>query len=138
VIIIDTNVVSELARKSQHPRFVLWFDRHVGRDLFLTATIVGELVRGVAVLPAGRRKTELTASVMEVILEDFAQFVLPFDRLAAYEWGELIAREQLRGRVLSFADSHIAAVCLAQGASLATRNTKDFEGLGIDLIDPWE
>ncbi len=137
MIIIDTNVVSELARKSQHPRFVSWFDRHVGRDLFLTATIVGELIRGVAALPLGRRKLELTASVMDVVLQDFAHFVLPFDRLAAYEWGHLVVREQLRGRTLSFADSQIAAVCLAQGASLATRNTKDFEGLGIDLIDPW-
>ena len=137
MIIIDTNVVSELARKSQHPRFVSWFDRHVGRDLFSTATIVGELVRGVAALPLGRRKLEWTASVMDVVLQDFAHFVLPFDRLAAYEWGHLVVPEQLRGRTLSFADSQIAAVCLAQGASVATRNTKDFEGLGIDLIDPW-
>ena len=137
MIIIDTNVVSELVSKNPHPRFVLWFDRHVGYDLFLTATIVGELVRGVAILPDGKRKRDLTVSVMEMILQDFAQFVVPFDRLAAYEWGELVADQQLRGRTLSFADSQIAAVCLAQGASLATRNTSDFEGLGLDLIDPW-
>lgn len=137
MIIIDTNVVSELTRKNQHPQFVLWFDRHVGRDLFLTSTIVGELVRGVAILPEGKRKRDLTVSVMEMILQDFAQFVVPFDRLAAYEWGVLVAEQQLRGRTLGFADSQIAAVCLAQGASLATRNTRDFEGLGLDLIDPW-
>lgn len=137
MIIIDTNVVSELASRRQDPRFVLWFDRHVGRDLFLTATVVGELVRGVALLPQGRRKDELTTSVIDMILQDFADFVVPFDRLAAYEWGYLAAQQKNLGRTLSFGDSQIAAVCLAKGASLATRNTSDFEGLGIDLIDPW-
>ncbi len=137
MIIIDTNVVSELVSPRPDPRFVRWFDRHVGRDLFLTATIVGELVRGVAILPDGRRKRELTASIMDVILLDFGQFVVPFDRLAAYEWGELVAQQQHRGRSLSYADSQIAAVCLAHDAALATRNTSDFEGLGVNLIDPW-
>lgn len=137
MIIIDTNVVSELISVKPNARFVNWFDRHVGRDLFLTATVVGELVVGVALLPEGRRKTELTASITDLIVRDFTDFVLPFDGLAAFEWGYLVAEQRSLGRTLSLAVSQVVAVCLAKGASLATRNTSDFEGLGIDLIDPW-
>jgi predicted nucleic acid-binding protein len=135
VIVLDTNVVSELMRGRPHARVIEWVDSHDG--LAITAITAAELLHGVRRLPDGARKAALDAAVRDVIYRDFADRVLPFDTAAAEQYAEITTdRERLR-RPVSAADAQIAAICRARGAGLATRNVRDFDRTGIEVFDPW-
>ena len=118
-------------------RVVDWLDQQHAETLFITALSVAELRLGVALLPPGRRRDRLVAALDTVVFPRFAGRVLVFDEAAAEVWAELQARCRGKGRCIPVIDSLIAAIYSARGFILATRNIRDFEGLGIKLINPW-
>ena len=137
MIVIDTNVVSELMRMTPEPAVMTWFSGQDSAELYLTAVSEAELRAGAAILPAGRRRDRLTAEVDAVVREDFAGRVLPFDSAAARAYAAIAASRRSAGRPILEADCQIAAIARASDAAVATRNGADFEHCGIALIDPW-
>ena len=135
MIALDTNVVSELMRATPDDRVMRWVDAQAPDTLVITSVTVAELLYGIARLPADRKRTQLEAAFAETLEEEFT--ILPFDEAAAVDYATIVASQELRGRKVSMADAMIAATCMTAGATLATRNTKDFDPLGIELIDPW-
>ena len=137
MVVIDTNVISELMRPTPDSAVMAWFSRQHSADLHLTAVSEAELRAGAAILPAGRRRDRLAAEVDAVVREDFAGRVLPFDSAAARTYAAIAASRRSVGRPILEADCQIAAIARARGAAVATRNGADFENCGIDVIDPW-
>lgn len=137
MIILDTNVLSELARESPESTVVAWVDSQPAAELATTAINAAEMLYGVARLPEGRRKAQLDAAVNAMVREDFHGRVAAFDSSAAGHYAAVASERERRGHPIAAADAQIAAICRARGAALATRNTKDFEGTGITLINPW-
>ena len=137
MIVADTNVISELTRQAPAPDVVSWLDSLAASDVATTAITAAELLYGVARLPDGRRKTELSAAVHGLLSDDFGGRVLPFDQLAAGRYAEVVSRREQLGQPIGTADAQIAAICSAVGATLATRNIADFKDTGIELINPW-
>jgi predicted nucleic acid-binding protein len=137
MIVLDTNVLSELMRRRPAARVVRWVDEQDASALAITAVTVAELLYGVARLADGARKTELAAAVGALVREDFAGRVLPFDAAAAEHYAELVAERERQGRPISTADGQIAAICRCHGTRLATRNVRDFDATGITVLDPW-
>ena len=134
---LDTNVVSELMRAQPDASVLRWMDAQSPFALWLNSVVVSELLYGVAKLPKGKRKEQLITAVAAMVDEDFSGRVLSFDVDAAAQYASLVVMRENAGLSVSMADVQIAAICLAHGASLATRNTKHFEGLGLTLINPW-
>jgi toxin FitB len=137
LIVVDTNVISELTRKAPAPDVVSWLDSLTGDDVATTAITAAEILYGVARLPDGRRKNELSAAVHGLLSDDFQGRVLSFDEPAASRYAEIVSHRERLGRAIGVADAQIAAICRSIGAALATRNTDDFEETGIELINPW-
>ena len=137
MVVIDTNVVSELMRLAPEPAVMAWFSRQDSADLYLTAVSEAELRAGAAILPSGRRRDRLAAEVDAVVREDFAGRVLPFDSAAARAYAAIAASRRSAGRPILEADCQIAAIARARDAAVATRNGADFEHCGIAVIDPW-
>ena len=137
MIVVDTNVISELTRQTPAPQVVSWLDSVAESKVATTAITAAELLYGVARLPDGRRKTELSAAVDGLLSDDFDGRVLSFDQLAAGRYAEVVSRRERLGQPIGIADAQIAAICSAVGATLATRNIADFEDTGIELINPW-
>jgi predicted nucleic acid-binding protein len=137
LIVVDTNVISELTRQSPAPSVVSWLDSLAADEVATTAITAAELLDCVERLPDGRRKTELAAAIHSLLGDDFGGRVLAFDEQAARRYAEIVSRRERLGRPIGFPDAQIAAICRAIGATLATRNTDDFEETGIDLIIPW-
>lgn len=134
MIIIDTNVVSEMMRDQPNPTVLAWADA-VGR-LHTTAITLAEVDYGVARLPDGRRKHRLAATAAEVFA-DFGDVILPFDASAARRYAGIVTRREQAGHPIATADAQIAAICASREARLATRNTDDFGDTGVSLINPW-
>jgi len=137
VIVLDTNVISELTRQSPEPGVISWLDSQPVTQVATTAITAAELLYGVARLPGGRRKTELAAAVRDLLSGDFGGRVLPFDERAAPRYADIVSERDQLGRPIGIADAQIAAICRVLDAVLATRNTTDFEETGIELINPW-
>lgn len=135
MIVLDTNVLSEPLRVSPDQRVLTWLSEH-SRDVAITAITVAELRFGVLRLPEERRRDELTAAV-DALLRDAADRTLSFDASAADIAGRLWAKRESSGRTVTSEDTMIAAICLAGGHALATRNMRDFADAGIELHDPW-
>lgn len=137
MIVLDTNVVSEIMRAQPNPAVVAWLDAQAPGELWLTSIVAAELMHGVARLPDGARKRQLAQAMQAMLEEDFAARVLPFDLGSASVYADLCAQRERAGLPIAMADAQIAAVCLAHGAVLATRNRAHFEGLGFTVVDPW-
>ena len=137
MIVLDTNVVSEMMRPAPDSSVLNWLNTQVAGELWLNSVVVSELLFGIARLPAGARKRQLAETFAAMLEQDFAGRILPFDLEAAVIYAELVAACEAKGRPVEMADAQIAAICLAQGAKLATRNLKHFEGWGLVLLDPW-
>ncbi|UWQ19782.1 type II toxin-antitoxin system VapC family toxin [Jannaschia sp. M317] len=138
MIVIDTNVVSELMRPAPARVVLEWFEGQDPSSLYLSAISEAELRRGVAILPEGRRRDALRGAIDAMVAEDFAGRVLPFDGAAAVAFATVFAERRAAGRPISFPDCQIAATARAHGAMVATRNTRDFGGCGIEVVNPWE
>lgn len=137
MIVVDTNVISELTRQTPAPEVVSWLDSLAAAEVTTTAITAAELLYGVDRLPDGRRKAELSAAVNGLLRDDFDGRVLSFDVKAAGRYAEVVCRRERLGQPIGIADAQIAAICSAVGATLATRNIADFEDTGIELINPW-
>ncbi|TVR95425.1 MAG: type II toxin-antitoxin system VapC family toxin [Rhodospirillales bacterium] len=138
MILLDTNVVSELMRLQPSQTVLDWFDKQDSASLYFSAVSEAELRAGAAMLPAGKRRDRLTAEIDAMIDEDFSGRVLPFDSIAAKRYGEIAALHRKARRPIMDADCQIAAIARASGAAVATRNVADFHGCGIPVIDPWK
>ena len=135
MIVLDTNVLSEPLKQRPDEHVLAWLTS-LAEEAGVTAVSVGELLTGVRALPAGRRRAGLLEAI-ESTLRAFAGSVLAYDEAAARHYAMLQEARRGAGRPLAVEDGMIAAICVARGASLATRNTSDFAGLGLELVDPW-
>ncbi|CAG2134315.1 Toxin FitB [Cupriavidus yeoncheonensis] len=126
MIILDTNVLSELMRAQADPSVIAWLDRQEPASIAITAVTVAELLYGIARLPDGRRIAGLQEAALQMLDEEFADRVLPFDEDAAVHDAALVSQRDRAGRPISMADAQIAAICRHHAATLATRSGKDF------------
>ncbi|WP_207100263.1 type II toxin-antitoxin system VapC family toxin [Paracoccus shandongensis] len=137
MIILDTDVLSEILRPEPERQVVDWLSAQDGADIYLTTISEAELRYGVAILPPGKQRDGLAATIDQIMREDFAGRVLPFDSPAAGAFAVISAARRAIGRPITHADCQIAAIARVHGATVATRNTPDLAGCGIDLINPW-
>ena len=137
MIVVDTNVVSELMRPSPSPQVREWVSARAPGELCTTAITVAEIRHGLERLTEGRRKQSLLAAATELFAE-FSEYIQPFDADAAIRYATIVAHRDRLGLPIDGFDTQIAAICRTRGAALATRNAKDFRETGIDVIDPWQ
>lgn len=137
MIVLDTNVISEMMRGTPAPEVAAWFGRAAPSALFTTALTQAEVLYGIALVSPGRRRDDLTAAADAMFTQDMAGRVLAFDADAARHFAEIAATRRQAGRPISQIDAQIAAIARSRGASLATRNVDDFTDCGIVLINPW-
>ena len=137
MIVLDTNVVSELMRPSPDLTVEAWVAGRPAATLFLSSVSEAELRYGIVIMPEGRRREALKLEVEAMLNEDFAGRVLPFDSHAARVYAEIAAASRALGRPASQSDAQIAAIARSRGMAVATRNIRDFEGMAVDLINPW-
>ena len=137
MILLDTNVLSELMRADPNPHVEQWLGSQPDASIFTSAITEAELRYGAALLPSGKRRSALTAEIEAMLRDDFGGRILPFDSLAAQVFAVLASERRQTGKPISQADAQIAAVARSRGAALATRNASDFEGCGIEVINPW-
>jgi predicted nucleic acid-binding protein len=138
MIILDTNVVSEPLRRHPDPHVLEWLDRQAPATLYLTTINIAELWAGIEVLPAGRRRMQLHNAMANEILPLFEGRVLSFDPDAAVAFDRVFSGARAAGNSMDFADCAIAAIAAVHRFILATRNSKDFKGSDVELLDPWE
>lgn len=138
MIILDTNVISESLRPRCSAAVTAWLDAQVAESLYITAINTAELWAGIAVMPDGARKSALEASLDGLLDRLFGTRQLDFDRHAAKAYAELCRRMAISGTPLPLADGLIAAMALAQGFAVATRDVAPFRAAGIEVINPWE
>ena len=136
MIVVDTNVVSELMRPSPSPQVREWVIAQAPGELCTTAITVAEIRYGLERLADGRRKQSLLAAATELFAA-FSEYIQPFDADAAIWYAAIVARRDRLGLPIDGFDAQIAAICRTCSAALATRNAKDFRETGIDVIDPW-
>lgn len=136
MIILDTNVVSEFMRPQPDASVLAWLDSIPRGAIWTTSITFAELAAGIAALPAGQRRARLERGLDEA-LRGFEDRILGFTTTTALRYGAVTGRRARLGRPISIADAQIAAICLEAGATLATRNSKDFDGTDVDIIDPW-
>lgn len=137
MIILDTNVLSEVLRPAPDAQVLRWLGAQWRSALFTTTLTRAEILSGIQILPAGQRKEGLWHAAQAILDQDFAGQVLSFDADAADAFAEIVAGRRAAGRPISQLDAMIAGVARSRGASLATRNVKDFTDCGIALINPW-
>ena len=139
MILLDTNVLSELMRPNPSDVVVAWVDALPDEDVWISAITVGEIRLGLALLPEGRRRQTLTGLVEEMFQEDFFEKCLPFDYQAAEVYAQIVSSRSRQGRPITVEDAQIAAIALSADLELATRNIKDFLGIeALKLVNPWE
>ena len=138
MIVLDTNVISELFRRDPSPLVESRLRAFPSDSFFTTAVTESEIRFGLAILPPGKKRNVLQGRVEAILREVFAERILPFDSAAAKGYAQIAAKRRVAGHPISQSDAQIAAITLAHAATLLTRNTTDFEGCGVPLINPWE
>lgn len=138
MILLDTNIISEIWRQKRSIHVERWIDARPTATLFISSITLAELQFGAYRLPDGRKKDTLFKVIAEMATDTFVQRILPFDSRCSNAFGRLRAERERIGKPIIFADAAIAATAITYGLSLATRNTRDFEDLGLDLINPFE
>jgi len=137
VILLDTNILSELMRVNVSKRVIAWLDLQAPSNLFICAITRAEIELGLCLLPDGKRKDQLTQAALEMF-DDFAGRCLPFEESSAIQYARLVAHRQKSGRPISVEDAQISAIALTHGMKLATRNTRDFTSIKeLELVNPW-
>jgi len=137
VIVLDTNVISELMRAEPNARVLDWLVRQPIAGLFTTTLTQAEIFYGLKLLPEGRRREDLITAARPIFETEMAGRILPFDSDAALAYADLAAHRRQIGQPISQIDGQIAAITRSRGAQLATRNVRDFVVCGITLVDPW-
>lgn len=136
--LLDTNVLSELLRAAPDPAVEAWFAAQSAPGLCISSVTQAEMLLGARLQPAGRRRQALEKALAAMFEEDFGERILPFDSAAVPAYVEIVAIRRAAGRPISQFDAQIAAIARHRRNALATRNTSDFEGCGLSLIDPWQ
>ena len=137
MIVLDTNVLSEVLRPTPEPRVVEWLSEQPRASVFTTTITRGEILYGIRVLPAGKRRDGLWDAATQIFDVDFEAQVLTFDSAAADEFAEISAARRAAGRPIAQFDAQIAGITRSRGAQLATRNVSDFDKCGFEVINPW-
>lgn len=137
MLVLDTNVISELFKPRPEPKVMDWVAALPGHGLFTTAVTRGELLFGLHCMPEGRRKAQLLQGVARLFAGRLAGHVIPYDEEAADVHAAIAAARQAQGRPMSQADAMIAGIARSRGATLVTRNVRDFEDCGLAVVDPW-
>ncbi len=137
MLVLDTNVLSEALRPLPSDIVLRWLAAQQPSSVFTTSVTEAEVLYGVETLPAGKRRLRLLAAVEKMFAEEFAGRILPFDEDAARAFAKIVATRDTAGRPISQFDAMIAAIARSHRAAVATRNTADFQGCGIDVINPW-
>jgi predicted nucleic acid-binding protein len=137
VIVLDTNVLSELMKPRPAESVLRWIAAQPATSLYTTSITQAEILHGIMLLPSGKRRSAFEAAAEAMFKEDFAGRVLPFGSDAAHPYARIAAQRRRAGRPISHFDAQIAAIAHSTGASIATRNAPDFDGCGVKVIDPW-
>ncbi len=138
MILLDTNVLSELMKPEPDAGVIHWLDSQLAETLFISAITRAEIELGIALLPDGQRKRKI-ATAAERMFAEFSGRTLSFGETAAIQYGQLVAEQTRNGRPITVEDAQIAAVALANGLKLATRNVKDFTDIpNLTIINPWK
>ena len=137
MIILDTNVLSEPLKPQPDHTVLAWLKAQEPQTLYITSVNIAELTAGIAVMPAGKRREALQRALAQQVSAVFEGRVLPFDMKAGQVFGEVFANAQALGRPIRFAACAIAAIASIHDFAIATRNTGDFQGTGIRLLNPW-
>ncbi len=138
ITILDTNVVSEPMLPSPSATVLTWWSRQQPGALFITSVTVAEILYGIELLPHGKRRAALLAGAELMFGKVLAGRILPFDEDAARAFPGIAASRRVQGRPVADLDAQIAAIAHSRGGLLATRNTSDFEGCGVRLVNPWQ
>ena len=138
MILLDTNVISEPQRREPNARVLEWIDAQALETLYLSAITVAEMRAGITLMPAGKRRDSLHDNMEKRLLPMFANRVLSFDMACTKAYAELLAKSRAAGLAVETADAFIAAVALANGFAVATRDTGPFEAAGVNVINPWQ
>ncbi|MEE3503557.1 type II toxin-antitoxin system VapC family toxin [Acidiphilium acidophilum] len=138
MLILDTNVLSEIMGPRPAPEVAAWMARQPDDLLITTAISQAEILSGLAIMPEGRRRRELESAACGIFTEDFEGRILPFDTDATAAYAEVVAARRRTGRATAPLDLMIAAVAVSHNASVVTRDTKGFEGCGLTLVNPWQ
>ena len=136
-MLLDTNIVCELLRRTPDPAVERWVGTSLATDLYFSSIGEAELRYGVAILPEGRRRNALAQAIEAILREDFDDRILPFDSAAAREYSDIASARRAAGRPILPADCQIAAIARSRNMTVATRNVRDFEDTGVEIIDPW-
>jgi toxin FitB len=137
MILLDTNVISELWKAAPNPHVLAWIDAQAIETLALSAVTVAELRFGLAAMPAGKRREIYRERLEREVLPAFAGRILPFDLEASQHYADFMAQARAAGKAIGVADGFIAATAAARGFSVATRDTAPFEAAGLSVLDPW-
>jgi predicted nucleic acid-binding protein len=135
--LLDTCVLSEFARKIPDPKVLHWVESIEEDHLFISVLTIGEIKKGIELLPASNRKAELSVWLNEGLLKRFNSRIYPIDTEVMLVWGTLYAGLQISGHLIPLIDSLIASVALVNHANLVTRNENDFRSTGVQIINPW-
>jgi predicted nucleic acid-binding protein len=138
MIVLDTNVLSEALRPAPEPSVLDWLANQPRASLYITTVTRGEILCGIRILADGKRRRGLWDAATKIFDADFADQVLSFDSEAADMYADIAASRRTAGKPISQFDAMIVAMARSRGASLATRNAKDFENCGVDVINPWK
>lgn len=138
MVLIDTNVISELWKAEPNPDVLAWIDAQTVETLYLSAITVAELRFGLATMAEGKRRTIYQERLEKEVLPTFAGRVLPFDLDASQAYADLMARARAAGKAIGKADGYIAATATASGLMVATRDIGPFEAAGLKIVNPWE
>ena len=137
MVILDTNVLSEALKPRPLDIVLSWLAAQEPSSVFVTAVTQAEILYGVEALPLGKRRTALLAAVEKIFAEEFGGRILPFEEDAAHAFAKIVPARNAAGRPISQFDAMIAAIARSRKAAVATRNTADFEGCGIQIVNPW-
>jgi predicted nucleic acid-binding protein len=136
MIILDSNVLSELMRPRPHARVIAWLDRQPRSSIWTTSITLFEIGYGLQIMPVGKRRDVFTKG-FENLLVGIDNRIAPFDYEAAHQACTLMASRKVQGRPRESRDTMIAGIVLANRATLATRNIRDFDDISAALVDPW-
>jgi toxin FitB len=137
MLILDTNVITEIMQALPSPRVLEWWSQQPASELFTSAITVAEILYGIELIPKGKRRDKLLAEAEAMFAQDFAGRILPFDEESARAFPQIAAGRRRQGHPISEFDAQIASIARSRGAVLATRNTADFEGCNVRLVNPW-
>jgi hypothetical protein len=138
MIILDTNVLSELMRPTPAAKVVGWVAAQPAASLYTTSITQAEILHGLMLLPPGRRRRALEAAATSMFAEEFGGRILGFGTDAAPPYARIASERRRAGRPISHFDAQIAAIARSTGGAIATRNVTDFDGCGVTLVDPWK